>query len=246
MKIGILIPCTSKGRDWTTMRDTYFFHLTLKTFIATLSPCHTYIFYIGYDVQDPIFSKTEEHQYLSIFKTFVSFRFIEMKDPPGYLTKMWNHLFRVAYQEGCDYFFQCGDDIFFKTRGWIDDSIQVLQQHDNIGLTGPDNQNGRILTQSFVSRKHMDIFGAYFPETIINWGCDDWYNWVYEGHVYPLKHHVCTNEGGKPRYVINHDETFEDDFKRHLDELREQVRKIAVKDRDKIKKYLNLNDSELS
>jgi hypothetical protein len=87
----------------------------------------------------------------------------------------------------------------------------------------------------------MDIFGEYFPESIINWGCDDWYNWVYEGHLYPLKQHTCTNEGGKPRYVINHDECFEDDFKQHLDELRENVRKLAIQDREKITKYLRDN-----
>lgn len=239
MKIGILVPCTSKGRDWKTIRETYLFNLTLKTFIATMTPGHEYVFYIGYDKNDLLFSKKEEQDYLSIFKSMVTIRFIELMDPPGYLTKMWNHLFSIAYEEGCDYFFQCGDDIFFKTRGWIADSIHVLQQHNNIGLTGPDNQNGRILTQSFVSRKHMEIFGEYFPESIINWGCDDWYNWVYEGNLYPLRSHVCINEGGQPRYVINHNEQFEEDRITHLRILREEVMKLAVKDREKIQKYLS-------
>jgi hypothetical protein len=238
MKIGILIPCTSKGRDWKTMRDTYLFHYTLRTFIATSCPGHEYIFYIGYDVDDPVFSNKFEQDYLRIFNKFVTLRFIELNDPPGYLTKMWNHLFSIAHDEGCDYFFQCGDDILFRTYGWISDSIRVLKEHDDIGLTGPDNQNGRILTQSFVSRKHMDIFGEYFPESIINWGCDDWYNWVYEDYLYKLKGHICTNEGGQPRYVINHDESFDDDRTRNLGILRQRVLDLATKDRKKIQKYL--------
>jgi len=237
MKIGIMIPCTSKGREWTSMRDTYLFQLTLKTFLSTMSPGHDYVFYIGYDSDDPLFSCPKEQSYLSIFKSMVQIQFVVMNHPKGYLTKIWNQLFRIAYADGCDYFFQCGDDIFFKTRGWINESIHVLQQHDNIGLTGPDNQNGRILTQSFVSRKHMDIFGEYFPESIINWCCDDWYNWVYEGLLYPLRTHICTNEGGEPRYVINHDLEFIKDKQENMHRLRKQVKDLAIRDRQKIKDY---------
>ena len=74
----------------------------------------------------------------------------------------------------------------------------MLQLHDNIGLTGPINNNHRILTQSFVSTmQHMEIFGWYFPEEIINWCCDDWYNLVYQpNYFYPLINHFCGNYGG--------------------------------------------------
>ena len=239
MRIGILIPCTSKGRDWATMRDTYLFHYTLKTFLATCCPSHTYVFYLGYDQDDLLFSSNAQQDYLRIFEKMypIRFQFVSLDDPPGYLTRMWNRLFRIAYDEGCDYFFQCGDDILFKTRGWITDSIEALQSHGDIGITGPDNQT-RILTQVFVSRKHMEIFGQFFPESIVNWGCDDWYNWVYEDYLYPLRH-VCTNEGGPPRYVINHDEFFDEDRTRSLRELRERVFRLAIRDREKIDKYLN-------
>lgn len=238
MKIGLLVPCTSKGREWKTMRDTYLFHYTLKTFLATRSPEHQYVLYLGYDADDRIFSKKEEQDYLRVFDKWITIRFVPLHEPPGYLTKMWNRLFRMAYDEGCDYFFQCGDDIFFRSQGWINDCIQVLQTNGNVGLTGPDNKNGRILTQAFVSRKHMEIFGSFFPETIVNWGCDDWYNWVYEGHLFPLKDHLCTNEGGDPRYVINHDASFDDDRTKSLVVLRKRVMDIAKKDRVKINAFL--------
>ena len=34
---------------------------------------------------------------------------------------MWNHLFHNAYEDNCDYFFQCGDDIMFTTKNWVKD-----------------------------------------------------------------------------------------------------------------------------
>jgi hypothetical protein len=68
------------------------------------------------------------------------------------------------------------------------------------------NNNSRILTQSFVSRKHFDLFGYYFPEELKNWFCDDWINETYRGlgAYYPLRAHYCANMGGTPRYVIEH------------------------------------------
>ena len=74
---------------------------------------------------------------------------------------MWNVLFKKAYDDKCEFFYQCGDDIYFTTKGWINDSINILK-NDIIGLTGPLNNNNRILTQAFVSRKHMEIFGWFF------------------------------------------------------------------------------------
>ena len=134
-------------------------------------------------------------------------RIINKSIQKGYLTKMWNLAFKEAYNDNCDYFFQCGDDIEFKTDNWVNDCIDVLQKVDNVGLTGPINNNQYILTQSFVSRKHMDIFGYYFPEEIINWFCDDWYNGVYKkmNAFYPLQNHYCANIGGYPRYDINNE-----------------------------------------
>ena len=56
-KIALLIPTTSKGRDsWATVKDTYLFNLTLKTFLLTQNKEHEYIFYIGIDADDRIFS----------------------------------------------------------------------------------------------------------------------------------------------------------------------------------------------
>ena len=243
MKIGLLIPCTSKNRNWSSIKESYLYKLTLKTFLLTQDKEHTYHFYIGVDYDDAIFNNSLEQQKIAsintVFKnvtiTFIVFNNIEK----GYLTKMWNQLFLNAYNDGCDYFYQCGDDIMFKTKGWINDSINILQKNNDIGLTGPINNNHFILTQAFVSRKHMEIFGYFFPENIINWGCDDWYNYVYKpNYFFPLKQHYCSNEGGEPRYIINKNKSFLKDYKNNVNKLRETTQKQGIEDRIKILNYI--------
>ena len=204
MKVALLIPSTSNGRNWETYKDAYLYTHTLKTFLLTYDKEHNYIFYIGIDKDDKIFDNKEQQEQLTRFCSImknVDIQFIYMDNiPKGHLTKMWNKLFNISYNDNCDYFFQCGDDIAFKTKGWINKCIEVLLKSNNIGMTGPINNNNNILTQSFVSRSHMELFGYYFPEEIINWCCDDWINLVYKNlnTLYPLKEHYCANLGGEP------------------------------------------------
>ena len=156
--------------------------------------------------------------------------------PKGHLTVMWNRLFQKAYDAEFDYFFQCGDDIEFKTTGWINACIDALVKSNGIGVAGPINNNPRILTQSFVSRKHMDLFGYYFPPEIINWCCDDWINDVYKaiGAFYPLSNHLCINVGGPPRYEINNDHTMAFNINKKITKLRENCAKIVERDLKRI------------
>ena len=99
-------------------------------------------------------------------------------------------------------------------------------------MTGPINNNARILTQSFVSRRHMEIFGFFFPEEIINWCCDDWINEVYIGlnMFYPLYSHLCINVGGNPRYEINNNPSFMLNYTESVKNLRDNTKKISSRD----------------
>ena len=233
MKIGILIPCTSKGKDWSNFEDIYLYYITLKSFLTTYDSEHSYTFYIGIDNDDPIFTN---RYIIPQFKKCVramndvQINFTYFNNiPKGHLTKMWNILFKKAYEDNCDYFFQCGDDISFQTKGWINACIHMLQKNNNIGVTSPICINNKlILTQTFVSRKHMDIFGFYFPEEIINWGCDDWINIVYKPeYFYPLSNYTCNNLGGQPRYVIDNNSGFNNQWQKNLYELRNKINKLV-------------------
>ena len=210
MKIGILIPTTSHQRNWKTMEETYLYNYTLKSLLKTYDSEHEYVVYIGCDDDDRLFSqqniKDELIRFVQIMKN-VEIEFVSLSEiTKGHVTKMWTRLFHKAYDDGCEYFYQCGDDIDFKTSGWVNDAIKILQEHDNMGVTGPKNENPRIITQTFVSRKHREIFEYYFPPEIINWCCDDWINVVYRPkYFYPLTKHFSQNMGGRPRYMINHE-----------------------------------------
>lgn len=249
MKLAILIPTTSKNRPWTTFQETYLYNLTIRSYLQTYSfeyndnPLET-IFYFGYDEDDTVWGKEQQRKgverFLNIMNN-INCQFISMKGiEKGYLTKMWNRLFKIAYEDECDYFFQCGDDIRFRTQEWVPACISTLQQNNDIGLTGPINNNSRILTQAMVSRKHMDIFGFFFPEEIVNWCCDDWYNYVYKpDFFYPLLKHLCTNEGGEERYDINGDPKFRAFHVRDkVNQLRKNTFALAQTHRTCILNYL--------
>jgi len=240
MKIGLLIPSTSNGRPWTSIKESYLYNLTFKTFLLTHDPEHEYVFYIGIDKGDKIYDTPQKEEF-SRFKHFynLDIHFIYMDCNKGHLTKMWNILFKKAYDDGCDYFYQCGDDICFHTKGWVNDCISILTKNKNIGICGPVNNNHYILTQAFVSRKHMELFGYFFPEEIINWGCDDWYNWVYKpSHFFPLKHHYCSNEGGLPRYHIHNNPTFMKNYKTNVEKIRVSSKKLAESHQHLVHNYL--------
>ena len=236
MKIGILIPSTSKGRNWRYYKESYLYNITLKTFLLSYDKEHSYEFYIGIDRGDPILDKDESKNGINnlkkVFKN-LNFDFIYMDGiTKGHLTVMWNRLFKKALDDNCDYFYQCGDDIEFKTKGWINDSIKKLQENKNIGLTGPINNNSRILTQSFVSRNHYNLFGYYFPEEIINWCCDDWINEVYKNinAFFPLLNQYCVNIGGNPRYVINNNSAYHLNMQNNTMLLRQECSELVKRD----------------
>lgn len=247
MKIAILIPSTSKGRDWTTYKETYLYEKTLKTMLLTYDKEHKYRFYIGIDEGDRIYDnplvKESLHRFVSIMQN-IEIEFVYMSGiEKGHLTVMWNRLFQKAYDAGFDYFFQCGDDIEFKTAGWTNACIEALSNSGGVGVAGPINNNARILTQSFVSRKHMELFDYYFPPEIINWCCDDWINDVYQaiGTFYPLANHLCINVGGLPRYQVNNDPTISLNFNKKIQKLREHCAKIVQRDVNRIMLRLQKN-----
>ena len=105
-------------------------------------------------------------------------------------------------------------------------------------MTGPiDKNNLHVLTQSFVSRKHMELFGYYFPSEIINWFCDDWINLVYKriNKFYPLNNKYCLNVGGKPRYKINNTKyNNKDEFSNGINIIKEVCINIVNRDLQRI------------
>jgi len=222
MKLAIIIPSTSKGRDWKYPRHSYLFKTLCSIKETTSSNIKVYV---GIDEDDLFYSDT----CIEFFNIFgILMEFVRVNVPKGHVTKIWNILAKKAYDDGCEYLYMCGDDITFSKRGWLEESIKILQENGNIGMTGPKNTNGntRILTQCLVHRKHIDIFGFFFPEEIKNWYCDDWINDIYPRIRIP-EMYTCFNSGGEPRYTIEHS--------------RELCQQLVNRDKKILERYKNEN-----
>lgn len=236
LKIGILIPSKSR-KEWTNIYDTLLYNNTIRTLLNTTRDTNYIVFYIGIDEDDKIWTNEENHKILLELKNYrknIDFKFFYMKNiEKGHLTRMWNKLFQHAYEDNCDYFYQCGDDIEFRTLNWLEDSIKILKSKGNLGVTGPIDYNDHrlkngilSLTQTFVSRKHMEIFKCYFPSQIYNWQCDYWINDIYKPNFfYPLLKHICFNSGGSLRYTPGDQEKLRD--------------RLVKQGKKKIQSYLN-------
>ena len=242
IRVALLVITTSKNRDsWKNIKDSYLYNLTLKTFLLTKDDKYEYKIYIGIDNHDRIFDNEEEqNEILKFSKVFknVKIEFINYdndKVPKGHHTIMWNILFKKAYDDNYDYFVQIGSDIYFQDKDWINACIDLLKQNYDIGVVGMTdmgrkkyNPNDTLLTQSFVSRKHMDIFGFYYPHEFKNWFIDDWISEIYDksNKKFIIPHRIY-NCGGPPRYNVYGDRSLCD--------------KMLIKYKDNIKKYINFN-----
>jgi hypothetical protein len=223
-KVSLLIPITSNGKEWKKFEDTFLYTIMLPSFINTKSPFHTYTFYLGIDEDDLLFT---DKNILDNMKSCFESNNIKLKlfftpiSWKGHLTKIWNILFKNAFDDGNDYFYQCGDDINFLTYDWVNMSIDALIKNNDIGVTGPDDiYNSEILTQNMVSRRHMEIFNYLFPEEILNWYCDTWINDIYKHtNNYISIDARCSNSGGQSRYKIVSQYYSDNLFKESLEKI---------------------------
>lgn len=188
MNIAILIPSTSKNRIWIDVYSSYLYK-TLNNLKITLDDNYYYNYYIGIDEDDIFYNNDDNYDFFK--KNYNNINFIKINScNKGHLTKIWNILCYEAYNNKNDYYYACGDDIQINIKGWIKECIIELQLNDNIGVSGLQNINGNvnIITQPFVHKTHIDIFGYFYPEEIINWYCDDWIN-----EIYPKNRYIINN-----------------------------------------------------
>ena len=194
--ICVMIPVTSRNREWRTFKETDLYNIFFKSFLLTYNKELPHLFCFAIDPDDQLFNNIKEdiERLVNVMKNckvnFISTAGIGK----GHVTEMWNKCFEYGVQENYDYFLQCGDDIEFYNADWENYFIEFLKEKNNIGV-------------SFVHRTHWDIFGYYYPKQIKNWGCDDWITEVYgkTNDVFYSPIHSIANKGGEPRYDIVRD-----------------------------------------
>jgi|9_EtaG_2_1085328.scaffolds.fasta_scaffold00298_19 hypothetical protein len=238
MKISFLIPSTTKGTKFKKLEDTYLFRFLIPSLLGTISTEHKYTLYLALDDDDKLYSKVQTKKKIlnkDIYKKFnkninLDIKVLSTKNiDKGNVVGYWNMLFKKAYEDNNDYFVQCGDDILFHNKGWLDLCIYHLILNMDLGVSAPvDVGNQSLMTQSVVSRKHMEIFGYYYPPELVSWFCDNWITDVYKHSLGVMPRCSLENKGGKPRYTPPDWET-----------TKNLCEKLVEKDKLKLINYIN-------
>jgi len=165
--------------------------LSPNSFLATIhkdqQSSFWYTFYIGFDEFDPTFDSDAYFEFKKEFARRTAGYAIDLhllRYPPvsGDNVYLWNHLMAQAYADGCDYFYQLCDDIQFYTPGWSEGYVNYLKSRDppNFGMIGYPVVP-HLISQPFVHRTHIEIFGTFYPPVFKNWYGDTWLCNIYPG-----------------------------------------------------------------
>jgi len=235
--IAILIPITSNKRNWTTLKETDFYSYFLKTFFATYNAEHYYTLYLGIDKDDKLYNQEiiqdEIDRFIKIMKnTSVKMIFFDELKYKGKPCWIWNELFKNAVEENNDYYVQCGSDISFIDKNWVNCAMDKLDCHNGLGVVGltdqgrkERNQQDNLLTQTMVTKKHYEIFGFYFPYNLPSWASDNWIgDLYYKSKLKFIIPHRLYNLGGEPRYTVPQD--YIDNYKKSMIEYKYHIKKF--------------------
>ncbi len=208
MKIAVIVPTTSRNREWTKWEDTYLASILLPS----INTEHEITMYIGYGTEDDFFMnhQNRRNKYKNIKLKWYSFTNFE-----GNPCAIWTELGKKSVE---DYIFVCGDDIKLDANPkWWDIFIDALQKQNNMGYAAGWSNNDSIPTQFLIHRNHIQLFDFVYPPQIRNWFCDDWMANVYPNKMrYWNKNIKHLNIGGAPRYeVIMADKLYKMLIKRH-------------------------------
>ncbi|KAL4226066.1 hypothetical protein ACF0H5_014054 [Mactra antiquata] len=176
-KIGVLIPCTTRGLKSFDIHDFSLTKFSLPSLNKTIRNNYKYTIYMGIDFNDTLLSYETELKELHE-------NIVVVKVNGSSFTKAVNTIAAKAVKDGMDYLIRMNDDLKIVTCDWISLSIDILQNNDptNVGVVGPTCNQGNtaIFTTDFVHVTHFKIFGFYYPPQLENWWTDDWITRVYQ------------------------------------------------------------------
>jgi len=207
--IAFMIPTTTKKRNHKAIEDTEVVSIFLKNLKLSNHDRYDYSLYLGYDTDDELFNKNKKklNEIFQNIQPKLKLKQIVLPDSTTSVVEKWNYLFEKAYKDNIDWFYQLGDDINIIDENWDKEFVNILKSRDGWGVTGPlDLNNTSILTQSFVGRKHYDIFKKnYFDNRIKNWHCDNWITEVYKPELMTRAQSKVKNMSGfgSERYVVD-------------------------------------------
>lgn len=212
IKIAFLIP--SKNKAGMEAMQAPFVNTFLPSMMQSILEDEwdrfQYSIYIGYDQDDPLLDKRRDElqsvidAILGVRKSSVLIKY-HLLPTAKCITLLWNILFIDAVRDGNDYYYQVNDDVALETPGWSTVFVKAMHNNDDFGVVGPNDHRWQcqLLTQSFVSRKHHDIFHWYFPMETKDWYSDNWISSVYgPGSTHCQTKYMIRNGAAGTRYNI--------------------------------------------
>ncbi|XP_045197676.2 uncharacterized protein LOC123552243 [Mercenaria mercenaria] len=102
-------------------------------------------------------------------------------------SKTVNHLSRVAYIEGVDYFLLTSKNTYrlLRNKNWKAKFIQILNKHNvqNVGIVVPEERTSKQSGEHdfiFIHRSHMDVFQPFFPKKLEYKSAIFWLQEIYK------------------------------------------------------------------
>ena len=151
----------------------------MPTFCTTAERDFNYHFYLGFDTNDTFFTDSScRHLFLETFiqaqekmgchkNNIEAWVHVVQCNHFGKPTWAQNDAMLAAYLDDMEYYCRLNDDTSLLSKNWTTKYIQALASYipANVGVVGPDHTGGneKILTFDFVHKKHIEIFGFYYP-----------------------------------------------------------------------------------
>lgn len=191
-KLCICVSVENNG-EHPVIAQSPFFDVLLKSFLRTTTTNADgqldFHFYIGFHNDS-----TYDHQPPSAFNQFTAeFRRLIGDRPIGLhafrypflsplvdRSRLYNLLMDDAYREGCDYLYQMNDDTLLLDNGWASELTNCLSKNDGLGGASMEELGSTRRVTAMIHRRHIDIFGSYWPVKYIDWDNEWWIEQVYE------------------------------------------------------------------
>ncbi len=129
-KVALIVPSTSKRCK--NVGELPLIEYFVKSLNATIGAFDSMsiVLYLGYDEGDIIYdNEINMREIVSIIQQVVPsliIKPIKLTGFQGRVVHIWNELTRLAYHDGCEYYFLLGDDVLILKGNWILRMINVL------------------------------------------------------------------------------------------------------------------------
>jgi len=244
-RVAILISLCSRNQSWNNIGDIDFFRYFLPGFLETMSHDVDYGIYLGFDDNDEFFLKHKEYLEQRLY-TNDKVILLPHQQTNSNPCEAWNILARKARDDGYEYFYQCGSDIYHIVNGWTRYFINILKQNKNIGICGGVDKMFwldrvkrdmvGIIENGFFHKTHLDIIGGVFNKQLKNWFSDDYISGIYYNNnrcfIQPMLLYRNTNRVGQQDGV----DRYKPDTK-----MKDTYKKLIEEDSKKISLYIKNN-----